>query len=584
MVLNRKQTISALVAAAAVLAMLPIIGLPAYYISFVYTLFFWVALATSWGMLSGFTGYWSFGHAAFYGAGIYTTANLSGKFGVPFLLSLPVAALIGATMAAIIGLVVFRLPKLRGEFFALITLSVTFVIAAIISNTSIDGGVGISLNNVNVSIFGLSGPAAIYICGLMMALATLLAAYSLDRSRVGMGLRAIHDDEDAAEVKGVPTFTYKVIVFAISSAIASVAGGIQAVYIGYITVGETFSITIPLYVVLMSILGGARHWFGPAVGALLIATALNSVAGTSQAELGRAGVAFGLVLVILLLPEGILPYLSRIFSRRPNNADGVVPVVEPVLAPMAPRALDHASPVLLECVAVAKNFGGVQALKGVDLQVRAGEILALVGPNGSGKSTLINMITGHYMLTSGEIKFAGRTISTISPHEIARSGISRTYQIPRIFDGMSVRENVAICAVFGANETPAAARSNAINWLGFAGLSRRADARPAELNLQERKFLELARALATKPQLLLLDEVLCGLNPAEIERAIALIRQIRDAGTTIVFVEHLMRVVVQLADRVAVLDQGRLLALGSPRETMQDPKVISAYLGSDYAA
>jgi branched-chain amino acid transport system permease protein len=588
MVLRKYYPLVVLGLAASFFYLLVQVGLADYYLSVLYTLFFWIALASSWGMLSGYTGYWSFGHAAFYGAGVYTTSILAGKMGVPFLLTIPAAAAVGAALATAIGLVVFRVSKLRGEFFALITLSVTFVVAAIISNTPIDGGAGVILSNVVLPRLARSVSATIYLLGLALALSALLISYGIYHSRFGMGLRAIYGDEDVAEVKGVPTFSYKLMVFALSSAIAAAVGSVQAVYVGYVTVGETFSITIPLYVVLMSILGGARHWLGPAVGAIVIVTALDSVAGTTQAELGKAGVALALIIVILVLPQGLIPYLLRLV--RPLNGSQAATEQQPQTSVSSGGSwhagTDSSGPagVLLECVDVRKSFGGIQALRGVNLQVYSGEILALVGPNGSGKSTLINTISGHFPVTSGIIILGSQEISQLTPHEVARSGLARTYQIPRIFEDMTVRENVAICAVFGNGKAPQQAREEAGTWLNFTGLADRASVFPKELNLHERKFIELARALATKPKLLLLDEVLCGLNPLEIERAIALIRDIQTKGTTIVFVEHLMRVVVALADRVAVLDQGQLLALGRPLETMRDPRVINAYLGKDYAA
>jgi branched-chain amino acid transport system permease protein len=234
---------------------------------------------------------------------------------------------------------------------------------------------------------------------------------------------------------------------------------------------------------------------------------------------------------------------------------------------------------------VRKAFRGVQALDGVSLRVREGEILALLGPNGSGKSTFINLVSGHYRADSGSIRFAGEEIAQWDAHRIARAGIARTYQIPRPFAHMTVLDNVALAAMFGGGvATPRVARAAARQWLDFTGLAARADALPDELNLHQRKFLELARALAARPRLVLLDEVLCGLNPAEIDDAVALIRRIRDAGTTVVFVEHVMRAVMALCDRLVVLDHGQLLAEGSTVQVMQRPEVVAAYLGSAHPA
>ncbi|KQU91845.1 branched-chain amino acid ABC transporter permease [Variovorax sp. Root318D1] len=595
MALTSRHARAAAVAAVAGLIALPFAGVADFYLSYLYVIFFWIALATSWGILSGYSGYWSFGHAAFFGTGAYTTATLAGKWGVPFLLTIPAAAGIAAALALGIGWVVFRINTLRAEFFALLTLSVTYVLAAVISNTPIDGGGGVYLSNVSIPQLGTTVPGAIYLLGLVLAFTALAVSRRILRSRLGAGLLAIHDDEDVAEVKGVPTLHYKLVAFAISSAIAGAAGAIQAAYVGYVTVGETFSITVPLYVVLMSILGGARHWAGPAIGATLITVALSLFVGGGHAELGRAGVALALVVVILVLPEGIAPSLFRRFARGKNAAPVTAPAPAPATASepgnvvaMKPPAVHVAATArpLLTCRAVVKSFGGIRALQGVDLQVEEGEILALVGPNGSGKSTLINMISGHFPLSSGSIELQGASIDGLAPHEVARRGIARTYQIPRLFNHLTVLENVRLCAFFGGAQDAAGESPDelALRWLAFTGLEAKADVLPPALNLHERKFVELARALAARPRLLLLDEVLCGLTPTEVDHAIAMIRKIRAGGTTIVFVEHLMRAVVALADRIAVLDQGTLLALGLPRETMQDPRVVGAYLGTAHAA
>jgi branched-chain amino acid transport system permease protein len=233
---------------------------------------------------------------------------------------------------------------------------------------------------------------------------------------------------------------------------------------------------------------------------------------------------------------------------------------------------------------VRRAFRGVQALAGVSLDVEEGEIVGLVGPNGSGKSTLINVVSGHYPAEGGSIRLGGVEIANRPAHEIARRGVARTYQIPRPFPHLTVRENVAVAAMFGgSSRSRAAALQEAARWLAFTGLADRPDALPGELNLHQRKFLELARALAGKPRLVLLDEVLSGLTPAETASAIRLVRQIRDQGTTVLFVEHVMRVVMELADRVVVLDAGRVIAAGAPDAVMRHPEVVRVYLGTPRA-
>jgi branched-chain amino acid transport system permease protein len=573
-----KRTPIAIVAVALALAFVPSLGLPAFYDSLLYLVLHWIVLATSWNILSGYTGYFSFGHGAFFGAGIYTSATLMSRFDWPFLWTLPAAALVASALGLLVGAIVFRVKGIRGEVFALLTLAVTFVVGTLITNTPIDGGNGVSLAAVDIPKFGRTPSATFYLLALATAAVTLLVAWGISVSKLGAGLFAIHDDEDAAEVMGVPTYRYKLLALAISCALAGVAGGIHALFLNYVTVGEVFTIAVPLTVVLMSVLGGTRHWAGPAVGAVAITLLLYAFTAANHAVAGKAMVGVILIAAILFMPDGILPRLQRLLGRRhpaPQTAGDAAPV-----APTAAAASAGAGEVLLTARGLAKSFRGVKALGGVDVQVRRGEILGLLGPNGSGKSTFINVVSGHYLPSGGSVVFEGQEIGGREAHRIARAGISRTYQIPRPFGHQTVLDNVALAAMFGGGiGTPAAARAEAMTWLRFAGLQDKADVLPDALNLHQRKFLELARALASRPRLVLLDEVLCGLTPSEIDDAVALVRRIRDQGSTVVFVEHVMRAVMALTDRVVVFDQGLVLAEGPAAEVMQRPEVMTAYLG-----
>jgi len=625
------KTPVAILAIGAVLAAMPWLGLPSFYDSFLYLVLSWVVLATSWNILSGYAGYFSFGHGAFFGAGLYTTATLASKADWPFLWTLPVAAGVSALLGLGLGAVVFRVKRVRGELFALLTLAVTFVLATIVLNTPIDGGPGVYLNSVPVPTLGPTQAGTFYLLALGAAVGTLLIAWSIVRSKFGAGLFAIHDDEDAAEVLGVPTYRYKLFALAISAGLAGVAGGIHALFISYVTASEVFSITVPLTVVLMSVLGGTRHWLGPAVGAAVITVLLYSFTAADYAVAGKAMMGAVLIATILFMPDGILLRVLKLFGGRSaaaargataspatksatdaaagspvatvSNASTESPSVglnlpkstapipaslesldRPGAAPTSRPIAGATTDVLLRVDGLSKAFKGVKALAGVDVEVRAGEILGLLGPNGSGKSTFINVVSGHFPASGGRIAFEGREIGGLSAHRIAQSGIARTYQIPRPFAHLTVLENVAVAAMFGGATLGArAATTEAKTWLHFTGLEDKANVRPDELNLHQRKFLELARALASRPRLVLLDEVLCGLTPSEIDGAVALIRRIRDQGATIVFVEHVMRAVMALTDRVVVFNHGQLLAEGPASDVMQRPDVMTAYLGRAHA-
>ncbi len=585
-----KRVVGALLAGAVALAAIPYLHVAAFYESFLYLVFLWVVLATSWNILSGYSGYVSFGHGAFFGVGVYTTAALATKFGWPFLATLPVAALNAALLGVALGAIVFRVKQVRAELFALLTLAVTFIVATIILNTPIDGGPGLYLSAVPVPKLGPTAASSFFFLGLVAAAFAILVAYGIYVSKLGSGLFAIHDDEDAAEVLGVPTYRYKLIALSISCALAGVAGGIQALFVSYVTVAETFSITVPLTVILMSVLGGTRHWAGPALGAAIITTLTYASTAGDYVLAGKASVGLILIVFVLFRPEGLLGGRAR---RHPPVAPARSQIEVSVRAAAATAAWnaatsgsriasgDGSGSTLLAVRALSKAFRGVQALDGVDLAVRRGEILGLLGPNGSGKSTFINVVSGHYRANGGSITFDGQSIAHLDAHRIARTGIARTYQIPRPFAHRSVLENAVLPAMFGAAALDRrSAKREALRWLEFTGLADRAEALPAALNLHQRKFLELARALASRPRLLLLDEVLSGLTSSEIDSAVQLIRRIREQGTTIILVEHVMRVVVALADRIVVLDQGRVIAEGRPGEVMAHPAVIVAYLGS----
>lgn len=571
----------------------PYIGLPVHLQSLMYVIFFWITLATSWNMLSGYSGYFSFGHGAFFGVGMYGMATLATKADWPVVPAALGSGVLAALLALVIGALVFNLRKIRGESFALITLAVGFVLATLAVNTPIDGGPGVYLMSVALPQWGPKPASTFYYASLILAVLSVAVAWWLFHARAGLGLLAIHDDEDVAEVNGVPTFWLKMGAFALSSFFAGVMGAVHALYVSYVTVGETFNITVPLTVVLMSVLGGSRHWAGPMLGGILITLLLHAFTAGDSALIGKIIIGMVLAGAVLVMPRGILGTWQLRQHKRlvQNNNDHAQSPQEQalhldaavVLERPTTQVADSANRLkVLEVRGLSKHFSGIRALNQVDLDLFQGEILGLLGPNGSGKSTFINVVTGHYRPTEGTVLLQGQSCAGWPAHRIRRQGLSRTYQIPRPFHGLTVLQNVTLAAHYGgAQLTDAQARAEAQEWMLFTGLQDKGDHFPDELNLHQRKFLELARALAARPQVLLLDEVLSGLTPAEIGAAVQTIRRIRERGTSIVFVEHVMSAVLALSDRLVVLNQGEVIAQGEPQEVMAREEVVRAYLGDE---
>jgi branched-chain amino acid transport system permease protein len=645
------------------LALLPSVreplDLPVSYLVFMGLIWFWTAQATSWNILSGYSGYFSFGQGAFLAVGAYTTAVLAGRHDVDFFLTIPLAGLLSLLLALVIGALAFRLRSLRGEIFALLTLAVPFVLESIILiNPAIDGGQGIILQLPDYPEFLGSFQDLVYRLFLAVGVGALAIAFAMQHSRLGWALFAIHDDEEAAEGLGVPTFRHKMIAIGLNGLIAGIAGSIFALQIGFVAVQSVFVLTVPLFVIVMSVLGGRSHWLGPFLGALVVFTLQDRL--TAGGFEGWSLVILGTVLatLVVLAPEGLHARLRR--RPWPVVAGFVVPVVilavvgswggpldwllvgmvagavvafvpsvrrrvalvagpAEVAAPEAPVSELDLAPVgaaaaaaaagghpdaveavvaelgaslgtaaaaapagpVIECFDIVKQYGGVRALQGVSLAVLPGEILGLVGPNGSGKTTLVGILSGTIRPTSGDIRIGGRSTTALPPHRIAHLGVARTYQIPRPFASMTVRDNVAMALMFGRGGLSLdTARVAAQEYLELVGLAGRAAARPSEINLHERQLLEMARAVAQQPRVLFLDEALAGLNPVEIDNAVAVVRRIHESGIAIVVVEHLLRVVNQLATRLVVLEQGRTLAQGDPRVVMREPEVVRAYLGT----
>jgi branched-chain amino acid transport system permease protein len=287
-------------------------GFPTFYLIFLYFTFFWIAQAVSWNMLSGYSGYFSFGQGAFFGIGVYAIATLIDKYEVNFLTALPVGGILAALLGLGIGFVVFRLRSLKGELFALLTLAVDFVLAAAVRNSdAIDGGFGVRLGSAKPPAFLGDFSTMMYTLGLVIALITVFVSYKIYHSRFGLGLFAIRDDETVAEGLGVPTFRYKMTIFALSCFFIGLSGALHALQIGYITVEGIFSLRLPLFVILMSILGGRQHWLGPVIGAVIIFTLTDTFSKASIEYLNQIIIGFFLIIMILFLRDGIYERLKQ---------------------------------------------------------------------------------------------------------------------------------------------------------------------------------------------------------------------------------------------------------------------------------
>jgi ABC-type branched-subunit amino acid transport system ATPase component/ABC-type branched-subunit amino acid transport system permease subunit len=584
--------------AALYLGLAAFIGNP--YILLIMTLVpIWATVGVSWNVFSGYSGLLSFGHAAFFGLGAYTVAIAFAKFGLSPWIGIVAAAGVGALAGAMVGIPTFRL---RGVYFSLAMLAYPLALLYVFEWLGLQE-VALPLKREGAALYMQFADQRVYVLiATAMLVASLLVNLWIARSRFGLSLLAIKQNELAAEAAGINPFQWKLLALVLSGAIAAVAGGLYAVVLVIVTPHSVFGMLVSAQALIFTMFGGVGLVAGPVLGALILlplGELLNATLGTRLP--GIQGVIYGaaIILIVLLTPGGILPWIAgwwtkhKAVAAQGSGADYPAPptslptpdtTLNPPVQGVAKRAQANvASSVILKVQGLSKSFGGLQAVQDVSFDVQRGEILGIIGPNGAGKTTLFNLLNGFVEPSCGSASFLGAELLGRKPFEICRCGIGRTFQVVRPFARLSVLENVVIGA-FSSVHNDALAYDRALGALRQVGLEQSAGAMAGSLPAVHLRLMEVARALASKPQMLLLDEVLAGLGGGEIEQVVQVLMGIRDAGTTIVIIEHTMHAMVRLADRLLVLDHGKVLQVGEPAEVTSDPSVIEAYLGKKWMA
>lgn len=548
-------------------------------------------------LLVGLAGLVSLGQAALYGLGAHVAALLSLRAGFSFAESMAFAILIPAMMGAVLA---FPTVRVRGVYLAVITIAFGLIFVNILREwVSFTGGASGLAGIPRPTLFGEPLMAVrrtnfnYYYLILLCLLLAVWAQYAITYSRYGRAMRAAAQSENAARALGINVVAIRTMAFSISAGFAGLGGGLfanLALFVNY----ETFTFTTSIELLLMVILGGSGTMAGPLVGTTVLFTATQFLQGLGQWQ--TFGYGLLLAVVLFAMPQGIVGSLGRLpawlWTKPSPRATGGWPNWGTGLEAVIGRS-DARGQATLLAEGVTLRFGGLTAVNTVNMEVRAGTVHALIGPNGAGKSSLLNVISGFYKATEGRVTLFGEHLRDAPPYALARLGVARSFQNTELFPQMTVLENVLVGAHPHFRATFAetllrlprfhreerAARAEALRLLEFVGLSEFADEAAGNLPFGHQRRLEIARALALRPKLLLLDEPAAGLTHGEIEDLIALIRGLADRGMTVILVEHHVDMIMAVSDRVTVLDYGEVIADGTVAEVQANPKVIEAYFG-----
>ena len=552
----------------------------------------WAIFGLSWNLLSGYTGLISFGHAAFFGVGAYAVVLGQVYFDLSPWVTIPIAAVLGGIAGLLIGFPTFRL---QGHYFALAMLAYPLAILYVFEWLGLQE-VTLPIKRDNPIAYMQFADHRLYtLLALAMMLGTILLTRAVERSRFGMALLAIKQNEAAAEAAGINTLAWKLRAITLSGAIAGAVGGFYAVVLLVVTPQSVFGMLVSAQALTVAMFGGVGTVWGPVIGSVILiplAETLNAEAGSRFPGIQGAIYGLAIICVILLAPEGLFWKVRDFFRKRSAPRDAATPSAPDLptaatavaaLVPLRPKRSHGTGDVVLEVRNLSRSFGGLKAVQNVSFKLRRNEILGIIGPNGAGKTTLFNLLNGFLRPGTGEILLDGRDMSGRKPHELCEAGIGRTFQIMRPFQRMSISDNVVVGAYVRAR-TDAEARQLATEAIARVGLSDIADRIAGELTTKELRLMELARALAGQPRILLLDETLAGLGHDEANEVVVVIQRLARDGMTIAIIEHTMQAMVRLVDSFLVLDHGAVIVEGEPEAVTRDSRVIEAYLGKKWMA